>query len=322
MKSNPTPFNPRRLGRHERENDRRKTRGNVRYQKIVVTGGAGRLGRYVTQNLAPHCDLTVLDRVQTRIVGVRSLETDITDYAALKRDLAGQEAVVHLAAIPNPRTAPADVTFRTNVQGTWAVLQAAEDCGVRRVIVASSDATLGLHYNPPGWRPQYLPIDEDHPLRPIDFYSLSKECTESICRSYANRGKLEVIAIRPTHIVFPPEHAELEARGADVQNYHLWTYVAPEDVAESFRCALDTADGRYGAYFIAASDGLNTRPTLELLRERYGEVPPIRDAGYFEKDPTAAILDSERARKHLGFEASLSWRDMVALRDAPKGNTA
>ena len=82
------------------------------------------------------------------------------------------------------------------MQGTWAVLQAAEDCGVRRVVVASSDAALGLHYNPPGWGPQYLPIDEDHPLRPIDFYSLSKECTESICRSYANRGKVEVIAIR------------------------------------------------------------------------------------------------------------------------------
>jgi UDP-glucose 4-epimerase len=293
----------------------------VRYQKIVVTGGAGRLGRYVTENLASRCDLTVLDRVPVGIAGVRSLQTDVADYAALRRDLAGQDAVVHLAAIPNPRTAPADVTFHINVQGTWAVLQAAEDCGVRRVIVASSDAALGLHYNPPGWQPQYLPIDEDHPLRPIDFYSLSKECTEAICRSYANRGKLEVIAIRPTHIVFPPEHPELEARGADVQNYHLWTYVAPEDVAESFRCALDTADGRYGAYFSTAPDGLNTRPTLELLRERYGALPPLRNAAYFAENPAAAILDGSRARDRLGFEARISWRDMVALRDASKRTT-
>jgi UDP-glucose 4-epimerase len=288
----------------------------VRYQKIVVTGGAGRLGRHVTEKLAPRCDLTVLDRVAVSVAGVRSLQTDIADYAALRRDLAGQDAVVHLAAIPNPRTAPADVTFHVNVQGTWAVLQAAEDCGVRRVVVASSDAALGLHYNPPGWQPQYLPIDEDHPLRPIDFYSLSKECTEAICRSYANRGKLEVIVIRPTHIVFPAEYPELETRGADVQNYHLWTYVAPEDVAESFRCALDTADGRYGAYFSTARDGLNTRPTLELLRERYGALPPLRDAGYFETNPAAAILDGARARDRLGFEARISWRDMVSLRDS------
>jgi UDP-glucose 4-epimerase len=288
----------------------------VRYQKIVVTGGAGRLGRHVTEALAPRCELTLLDRVPVSTAGVRSIEADVTDFEALKRSLAGQEAVVHLAAIPNPRTAPADVTFHVNVQGTWAVLQAAEDCGVRRVIVASSDAALGLHYNPPGWGPQYLPIDEDHPLRPIDFYSLSKECTESICRSYANRGKVEVIAIRPTHIVFPPEFPELEARGADVQNYHLWTYVAPEDVAEAFRCALDTADGRYGVYYATASDGLNTRPTLELLQERYGALPPIRDAGYFKKNPVAAILDGSRARDRLGFEAKITWRDMVAVRDA------
>ena len=143
---------PCRFGRHGEKDDQHKVRGNVRYQKIVVTGGMGRLGRYVTENLRQRCDLTILDRVPVDVAGVRSIEGDITDYEALKRNFAGQEAVVHLAAIPNPRTAPADVTFRINVQGTWAVLQAAEDCGVRRVIVASSDATLGLHYNPPGWR--------------------------------------------------------------------------------------------------------------------------------------------------------------------------
>jgi UDP-glucose 4-epimerase len=129
---------------------------------------------------------------------------------------------------------------------------------------------------------------------------------------------VEVIAIRPTHIVFPPEYPELEARGADVQNYHLWTYVAPEDVAEGFRCALDAADGRYGAYFITASDGLNTRPTLDLLRERNGTLPPIRNAAYFERHPTAAILDGGRARDRLGFEAKINWREMVSISEANK----
>jgi nucleoside-diphosphate-sugar epimerase len=288
------------------------------FQKVLVTGGVGRLGRYVTENLRGHCDLSVLDRVPAQLADVRSTVADVTDYAALKREFSGQEAVVHLAAIPNPRTAPPDVTFRINVQGTFAVLQAAEDSGVRRVVVASSDAALGLHYSPPDWSPRYLPIDEDHPLRPIDFYSLSKECTESICRSYAHRGKLEVIAIRPTHIVFPPEYPELEARGADVQNYHLWTYVAPEDVAEGFRCALATADGRYGSYFITAPDGLNTRPTLDMLRERYGSLPEIREIDYFIRNPTAAILDGARARERLRFEPKISWRDMVAQRDAAR----
>jgi nucleoside-diphosphate-sugar epimerase len=220
--------------------------------------------------------------------------------------------VVHLAAIANPRTAPADVTFRINVQGTWSVLQAAEDAGVKRVVVASSDAALGLHYNPPDWQPQYLPIDEDHPLRPIDFYSLSKEVTESICRSYANRGRLEVLAIRPTHIVFPPEYPELAARGSDVQNYHLWTYVAPEDVAQAFQRCLSVDRAPYQAFFISAAEGLNTRPTLELVRERYGKLPEVRAPAYFENNPTASLLHIARAREVLGFEPEISWRQMAA----------
>ncbi|HEX4884833.1 MAG TPA: NAD(P)-dependent oxidoreductase [Casimicrobiaceae bacterium] len=284
----------------------------MRFDKVLCTGGSGRLGRYVTDDLRERCDLTVLDVKPPHAAGVRHVDASILDYAALKRAFAGQEAVVHLAAIPNPRTAPADVTFHTNVQGTWNVLQAAEDAGVRRVVVASSDAALGLHYNPPGYGPQYLPIDEDHPLRPIEFYSLSKEVTEAMCRSYANRGKLEVLAIRPTHIVFPPEHPELRARGADVQNYHLWTYVAPEDVAQGFRRALDVAKAPFQAFFISAADGLNTRPTLDMLRERYGALPPIRNPDYFRRAPLASILDITRAREVLGFEPTIGWQAMAA----------
>ncbi len=284
----------------------------MRFEKVACTGGSGRLGRYVTDDLRERCALTVLDVRPPPSAGVRHVDASILDYADLKRAFVGQDAIVHLAAIPNPRTAPADVTFHTNVQGTWNVLQAAEDAGVRRVVVASSDAALGLHYNPPGYGPQYLPIDEDHPLRPVECYSLSKEATEAMCRSYANRGKLEVLAIRPTHIVFPPEYPELEARGADVQNYHIWTYVSPEDVAQGFRRALEIAKAPYQAFFISAANGLNTRPTLDMLRERYGVLPPIRNPDYFRRDPLASILDIARAREVLGFEPTSNWRTMAA----------
>lgn len=288
----------------------------MRFENVVCTGGSGRLGRYVTEDLRGRCQLSVLDVKPPQAAGVRHVDASILDFAALKRAFAGQDAVVHLAAIPNPRTAPADVTFHTNVQGTWNVLQAAEEAGVRRVVVASSDAALGLHYNPPGYGPQYLPIDEDHPLRPVEFYSLSKEVTEAMCRSYANRGKLEVLAIRPTHIVFPPEYPELEARGADVQNYHIWTYVSPEDVAQGFRRALEVARAPWQAFFISAADGLNTRPTLDMLRERYGELPPIRNPDYFRRNPLASLLDITRAREVLGFEPTSDWRTMAAAKPA------
>jgi nucleoside-diphosphate-sugar epimerase len=282
-----------------------------RFDKLVCTGGSGRLGRYVVSVLRDVCRLTVLD-AEPPSESDPFVKADVTDVAALRRAFTGQDAVVHLAAIPNPRTAPPEVTFRTNVEGTFAVLQAAEEAGVRRVVVASSDSVVGFHYNPPDWKPQYLPIDERHPLRPTEFYSLSKQVTETICQSYANRGRLEIVVIRPTHIVFPPEHPELAARGSDLMNYHLWTYVAPEDVARAFQLALALPAVRCETFFISAADGLNTRPTLELVRERYGFMPEIRRPEVYERLPTASLLDGSKAREVLGFAPISDWRQMLA----------
>jgi nucleoside-diphosphate-sugar epimerase len=296
----------------------------VAFAKIVCTGGSGRLGRFVVDRLAEKCGVTVFDLEPSEIStdsNVRYIHGDITDYGALKAAFRGQDAVVHLAAIPNPRTAPAAVTFNTNVQGAWAVLQAAEDAGVRRVVVASSDSVFGLSYNPPDWPPRYLPVDEDHPVRPTEFYSLSKEVTETISRSYAHRQKVEVLVIRPVHIVFPPEYPQLTARGSDVENYHFWSYVAPEDVAQGFELALGHRYAGYDLFVISAADGLNTRPTLELARERWGEakMPQIRRPQYYEANPCASVLDITKAREVLGFRPTSDWRKMVAtLGGAPR----
>lgn len=282
----------------------------MKFDKVVCTGGSGRLGRYVVEELRDRCRVTVADLVQPE-TRVEFSKVDVTDRAALAEVFAGQDAVLHLAAIPNPRTASPEVTLRVNVMGTWAVFDAAEQAGVRRVVAASSDAALGLLYNPPDWSPQYLPVDEDHPLRPTEFYSLSKALAENVAQSYAHRG-LEVVVIRPTHMVFPAEYPELERRGADVNNYHLWTYAAPEDVARAFRLALERQEGPYRSYLISAADGLNTIPTLEMIENRYGTLPELRRAEYYDRNPTASVLDITRAREELGYEPRYDWRDMLA----------
>lgn len=283
----------------------------MRFDRVTVTGGSGRLGRHVLDLLADRCALTVIDQ-RTPDAPVPFTPLDVTDYAGLVQAFKGQEAVIHLAAIPNPRTAPPEVTFHVNVQGTFAVLQAAEDAGVRRVLVASSDSAVGLHYNPPDWVPQYLPIDEQHPMRPIDFYGLSKQVTETICQSYAHRGRFDVVVIRPTHIVFAQEYPELGTRGSDPLNYHLWNYVAPEDVARGFALALDLPEIGFELFFVSAADGLNTRPTLEMVRERYGFVPTIKKPELYERRPTASVIDIDHAREGLGFEPTIDWRRMLA----------
>jgi nucleoside-diphosphate-sugar epimerase len=286
---------------------------DLQFDKVAVTGGSGRLGGYVLERLVGHCEAKVIDlRPPERDVAYE--EVSVTDHAALVSAFRGQEAVVHLAAIPNPRVTTQEDTFVTNVHGTWAVLDAAEQAGVRRVVIASSDSATGLHYNLPGWEPQYLPIDEDHPLKPMEAYSLSKQVTETVARSYAARGKLEVLAIRPTHIVFAPEHPELEERGSDIDNYHLWSYVEPGDVAEAFALTLGLERARFELFFVSAADTLSRRPTLELIEERYGAVPEIRDPELYEGNPCAAVWDIKRARTVLGYEPRSDWRKLWAAR--------
>ncbi len=284
------------------------------FDNILVTGGAGRLGRHVCNRIAAKRHVTSLDRhiaaEDDLLATTKQVVGDITDYQALRQQFEGHDAICHLAAIPNPRTAPADVTFNTNVNGAYAVMQAAEDAGVKRIVVASSDSVFGLSYNPPDWPPQYLPVDEDHPVRPTEFYSLSKYVTETIAQSFAARGKLEVMVIRPVHIVFPPEYPELEGRGADVENYHFWTFVAPEDVAQAFDLALDAGYQGYEVFTISGGEGLNQRPTLELARERWGDIE-IRRPDVFKNNPYASVIDITRARTRLGYAPEITWRDMI-----------
>jgi len=161
---------------------------------------------------------------------------------------------------------------------------------------------FGLSFNPPDWPPQYLPVDETHPTRPTEFYSLSKKVTETIAESFAARKTLEVLAIRPSHIIFPRGYPEFERRGADVQNYHFWAWVAPEDVAQAFDLALNAERyGGYDVFAIAAADGLNIRPTLEMAKLRWGRLPEIKRPNVYRDNPQASVIDISKARDRLGY---------------------
>ena len=286
------------------------------YEKVAVTGGLGLLGSHVIRKLSQSVAVTSIDIKDPHIsdeLVYQHVTASVTNFEEINAALKGHDVVIHLAAIPNPREADMETTFNVNVQGAWTVLQAAEEAGVRRVVVASSDSVFGLSYNPPDWRPQFLPVDENHPIRPTEVYSLSKKVTEVIAESFAARGKMEIIVIRPCHIIFPRGYSEIEARGNDIENYHFWAWVDPEDVAQAFKlAALSPTYSGYEIYTVAAEEGLNERPTIELAEQRWGELPVLRRPEVYEKNPTASILDTTKIQEHLGFRASV---DLKLLRE-------
>ncbi len=290
----------------------------MRFESVLVTGAGGRLGRYVVDELRGRCEVTGLD-LAPPAREIPFVQGDVTDLATVRAAAAGRDAILHIAAMANIWAGPPERIMAVNVMGTWNVLQAAEDAGVRRVVLCSSDAVIGFTVRegamlPPLW----LPVDEDHPRRPTDPYALSKTLAEEAGLSFARRGKLEVVVLRPVFVLYPEMAGEVAARAADPQGYRwpaaggpnppgggpAWHYIDPRDAARGFRLALELADARCRTFFLCANETLTPEPTLERLRARLGGVlPEVRRPGLYEANPRAPLYDLTRAREVLGFEA-------------------
>jgi nucleoside-diphosphate-sugar epimerase len=293
----------------------------VKFENVLVTGGTGRLGRYVVAELRGRCQVSVLDR-DTGSSAPIDHPVDVLDLPALNAAMRGHDAVIHLAAIDSSVPAPPEVVFDTNVRGTWAALHAAREAGVRRVVITSSQSALGIDYTNPALAPLYLPIDEAHPLRPTQPYGLSKQLNELIGQSFGSRGGMEVITIRPPWVMFadairrvlsersgsiPPP---LPGRAREPLGL-LRSYIAPTDLARAYRQALE-ADGPVGGVFIvSAADTYEPEPTLRHLERVYGTLPPVRKPDLYADNPHASVYDLARAREVLGWSPSVLWPELA-----------
>jgi nucleoside-diphosphate-sugar epimerase len=290
----------------------------VQTEHVLVTGGTGRLGRYVVASLRPHYRVTTLDLAGTH--AAPDLAVDILDLAGLQRASRGVHAIVHLAAIDAAVEAPPAAVFETNVRGTWNVIEAAQLNGVQRIVVCSSVSAFGVDHTNPAMPPLYLPMDEDHPLRPTRPYGLSKQLGEDIARSFARRGPMVLTCLRPAWIMFPDIVARLvDGPRPPRDPAHppepiplLRSYVAPRDVASAVRLALERGGPAFATYLITANDTFEPRPTLDHLRDVYGTLPEIRKPEIYRQNPRASSYDIERARRELGWTPSGSWQDLVA----------
>src|SRR4029079_17925171 len=199
-----------------------------------------KVGRFVVQELVNSAhEVTVFDRVPGPERGaVRYLVGDIQDLGEVMEAMHGADAVIHLAAIHNPNIATATVTYQTNVVGTFNVHHAAFRLGIKRVVSASSNAIVGWSYSD-NFVPDYLPIDENHPLRPQDPYGLSKEIGETVARSYALKG-LQTVSLRPSGVVTPEDREEFRmAGGRKPSGFQAYSYIDARDLAVAFRLAVE-----------------------------------------------------------------------------------
>lgn len=289
----------------------------MRFEKVLVTGAGGMLGRAIVNELSGQCAIAGLD-LKRGAADIEWHPGDLTDALSVQAAVRGCDAVVHVAAIPNIWSGSGEQIMRVNVIGTWNLLAAAEQAEVRRVVLCSSDSVAGFTVREGLMVPPlYLPIDLDHPLRPTDPYGLSKLLCEEMGRSFAERGQLEVVALRPVFIAYPEMHGEIAIRAKAPEAYRgpmaggpsaagggpVWHHVDSRDAARAFRLALELEAVKYDRFFVSANVTLSPEPTLERLRRFLGCLPEIRRPEVYERNPFAPLYDLTRSREVLGFDA-------------------
>jgi nucleoside-diphosphate-sugar epimerase len=275
--------------------------------KVVVTGGSGKAGRAVVRDLLEHgYEVLNADVVEPREPLCPFLRTDLTDLGQTFEVLQGADRIVHLAAIPAPGRHPEGETFRNNTISTYNVFSAATSLGIRRIVWASSETTLGLPFDRE--KPAYAPIDEEHPLYPESSYALSKTISEEMARQFARTTGVAFAGFRISNIMEPPHDYEKFPTFQDdpqLRRWNLWGYVDARDVAQACRLGLEAKFTGAEVFIIAAADTVMERESRDLMAEVYPDVP-LR-----EVEGRGTLLSIEKARRVLGYEPRHSWREQA-----------
>jgi len=291
---------------------------------VLVTGHEGFLGSWLAKTLVERGAKVVgLDKVsgrkysvlkdcRSKIVGIKG---DVCDLGLVERIIKRfRPAVIfHLAAeaiVTEANKNPVK-TFKSNIEGTWNVLEASRNKKfVEAVIAASSDKAYGSH--------EKLPYREDAPLKGAHPYDASKSCADLLCYVYHNTYGLPVCVTRCGNIFGPGDHhfsrIVPDAVNCAIRNDTFYIrsdgtftrdYIYVEDIVSGYmRLAENLRKKRlHGEAFNFS----NERPVsvLELVKLIYkmaGRKPQYKILNSARHEIRDQYLSSGKARKYLGWK--------------------
>ncbi|EYR64210.1 UDP-glucose 4-epimerase [Actinotalea ferrariae CF5-4] len=277
---------------------------------VAVTGAYGKAGRAVVADLLAHgyevlaSDLAGPAGDQNDL-GTPLVLADLTDYGQAFEAVAGADVVVHLANIPAPGRATAPETLNRNTAMNQNVFLAAARLGVRRVVWASSETTLGLPFDT---APRYAPVDEAHFPLPTTTYALSKVLAEQAAHHVSEWSGIPFVGLRLSNIHTVEDYAAVPGYHHDpaLRRWNLWGYADVRDVATAFRLGVESDSTGSQNVVIAAGDTIMDTPSGELLAREFPGVRLTREIDTFE-----TLLAVDGARELLGYHPAHSWRQHV-----------
>ena len=292
-----------------------RRRETVAVERVLVTGGSGRLGRAVVRELVENgYEVVAVDRVHPKEQppeGARFVETDLGDVGQVAGAAVGCDALVHLGAIPAPYAHPDEIVFRNNTGATFAVFQAVSLLGIKRVAFASSVSAYGSAWANEPFPPVYVLVDEAHPMLNHDAYGLSKEVDERTAQMFSRRDRMSVAALRFHWIATREEQlASVTRHRAEPEWVEsartMWGYVDLRDAARACRLAIEATRKQpfeFETFNIVASDTLIEEGTEAMVRQ-HAPSTQVRTS----IPGNAGAYDVGKARRLLGWEPMHSWR--------------
>lgn len=289
--------------------------------KILVTGGAGFIGSHIVDHLIHRGDqVVIVDNLSTgKEENLNSeaqfYQLDLTDpklTEILKQERP--EVVIHQAAQTQVPRSIQEPLFdaNSNIIGTINLLEASRQSGVRKIIFASTAAVYG--------NPKYLPIDENHPIRPLSGYGIGKYTAEQYLQIYYNLYGIQYTVLRYANVYGIRQDAKGEGgvvsifidRVAHQQPIAIFgngeqtrDYIYVEDVARANIAAIDHGDGE--VFNIGTGVRTSINQLVELLTQVTGN-PVIKE---YQDERSGDIKDSVFDNRKA--QVLLKWKPIIEL---------
>jgi len=241
-------------------------------KRVLITGMSGLIGGALRQTLEQRYDLTALNR--SDVSGVRCFQADIADLTAIQPAFADQEMVVHLSANAKLH-APWEDILQTNIIGSYNVFEAARQAGVKRILYASSGATISTWQRDfpysalaagdydqvaQGW-PM---ITHETPVRPAQLYGVSKVFGETLARHFVDNSEMSILCLRFGVV-------NREDRPITTQQFPVWC--SQRDAVQMVEKCLVAPDSlKYDIFFVTSNNRWGYRD-LSHARDVVGYAP-------------------------------------------------
>ncbi len=290
--------------------------------RVFVTGGCGFVGSHLVHRLIEEFEVVVFDNLSNAVREnvadvereVRLIVGDLRDADKLKEGLKGCRYVFHLAAQVSVERAIAEPVndAAINILGTINLLRAASHC--ERVVLFSSGAVYG--------EPIRMPIDEEHPRKPISMYGVSKMASESYAYAFYKTFGLPVTILRPFNIYGPRQRRDSQYSGVisifaeslikgekpviygDGTQTRDFVYVS--DVVEAGVLAAESEEAIGQVFNVAAGKPTTiNRLAEEMIRVAGKKVKPVHTQPRIG-EIKHSVADISKIRKILGYKPEIT----------------